>query len=81
MFRVFRSTEGTHNQPTERTIRYIIDKFATQFLLLEDMRPNRPHPTRSEGPTTAVAESIHEDSEEFCRSYWLVGCSNLAYFT
>lgn len=63
VFRALRATYGPHNRPTERTIRSTISKFETQFSLLDNTRPNRPHPARSEGNIGAVAESVHEDRE------------------
>jgi len=41
-----------------------IDKFETQFSLLDNTRPNRPHPARSEENIAMIAESVHEDREE-----------------
>lgn len=63
VFRALRASYGPHNRPTERTVRSTISKFETQFSLLDNTRPNRPHPARSEGNIGAVAESVHEDRE------------------
>jgi len=67
VFRVLRATYGPHNRPTERTIRYTIEKFEMQFSLLDNTRPNRPHPARSEGNIAMVTESVREDREESIR--------------
>ena len=42
VFRALRKTYGPHNRATGRTIRYNIEKFETQFLLLDNTRQNRP---------------------------------------
>ena len=34
---------------------------------MDDIRPNRPRPARSEENIAAVAESVHEDREESIR--------------
>jgi len=88
MYRAIRATYGPHNRPTERTINYTISKFETQFSLLDNTRPNRPHPARSEENIEAVAESVREDrkytvsvdSSPFSTA-WPVLFNNLAYFT
>lgn len=67
VFRALRSTYGQHNRPTERTIRNTITHLETQHSLLDNVRPNRPRPARSEENIAAVAESVHEDREESIR--------------
>lgn len=67
VYRALRATYGPHNRPTERTIRYTIDKFETQFSIMDNTRPHRPHPARSEGNIAAVAASVREDREESIR--------------
>lgn len=67
VFRALRATYGLHNRPTERTIRYTIEKFETQFSLLDNTRPNRAHPARSEENIAAVAESVSDDRDESIR--------------
>ena len=42
------ATYGLLNRLTERTIRCNTEKFETQFSLLDNRQPNRPHPARSE---------------------------------
>ncbi|VVC30449.1 Hypothetical protein CINCED_3A017737 [Cinara cedri] len=68
-FRKFRETYGPHDRPTE----HIIVKFETQFSLLDNTRPNRPYPTRSEENIVAVAGSVRDDRDESirCRSQQL----------
>ncbi|XP_055308848.1 uncharacterized protein LOC129572772 [Sitodiplosis mosellana] len=67
VFRGLRSTYGQHHRPTEPTIRNTIAKLETQFTLLDDLRPNRPHPARSAENIAAVADSVREDREESIR--------------
>lgn len=67
VFRKHRETYGPHNRTTERTIHYTIVKFKTQFSLLDNTRPNRPHPARSEENIAAVAGSVRDDREESIR--------------
>lgn len=67
VFRKLRETYGPHNRPTERTIRYTINKFETQFSLLDNTRPNRPHPARSGENIAAVARSVRDDRDESIR--------------
>jgi len=64
VFRAFRATYGPHNQPTEHTIRKTIDKFETQYSLLDNTRSNRPHPARNEENIVAVAENVRNDGDE-----------------
>ncbi|KAL4135687.1 hypothetical protein QTP88_007283 [Uroleucon formosanum] len=67
VFRKLRETYGPHNRPTQRTIRYTINKFETQFSLLDNTRPNRPHPARSEENIATVARSVRDDRDESIR--------------
>ena len=67
VFRALRPFYGRHNRPTEPTIRNTIAKIENQFSLLDDTRPNRPHPARSIENIAAVAESVHENREESIR--------------
>lgn len=39
-----------------------VEKFKTQFSLIENTRPNRPHPGHSEQNIAAVAESVRDES-------------------
>ena len=52
-----------YNRPTERNIRNFITHLETQHSLLNNNRPNRPRPARSEKNIAAVAESVHEDTK------------------
>jgi hypothetical protein len=67
VFCKLRETYGPHNRPTKRTIRYMINKFKTQFLLLDNTRPNRLHPVRSEENIVAIARSVRDDHDESIR--------------
>jgi len=67
VFRALRRTYGPHNRPTERTIRYAIEKFETQFSLLDNRRPNRQYAARTNQNIAAVAESVRDDREESIR--------------
>lgn len=67
VFRAIRPIYGPHNRPTERTIRHTINKLETQYSLLTDTRPNRPHPARSIENIAAVADSVAEDRNESIR--------------
>ena len=67
VFRALRGDYGRHNRPTEPTIRNTITKIETQFTLLDDTRPNRPRPARSEENIAAVAQSVRDDSDESIR--------------
>ncbi|VVC26752.1 Winged helix-turn-helix DNA-binding domain,Protein of unknown function DUF4817 [Cinara cedri] len=51
VFRKLRQTYGQHNRSTESTIRSTV----IQFSLLDNTRPNRPHPECSEENIVAVA--------------------------
>ncbi|VVC24954.1 Reverse transcriptase domain [Cinara cedri] len=66
-FRKLRETYGPHDRPTEHTIRYTIVKFEIQFSLLDNTRPNRPHPTRNEENIAAVAGKVRGDRDESIR--------------
>ena len=48
VFCALRSTYGQHNRLTERTIRNTITHNETQHSLLDNNRPHRPRPARSE---------------------------------
>ena len=48
VFRALRSTYSKHNWPSQRTIRNTITHLKTQHSLLDNIRPNRPRPARSE---------------------------------
>ena len=48
VFRVPCSIYAQHNRPTERTIRNTITHLETQHSLLDNIRPNRSRPARSE---------------------------------
>ena len=61
VFRALRSTYSQHNRPTERTIRNTITHLEIQHSLLDNIRPNRSRPARSEENIAAIAESVHED--------------------
>ena len=67
VFRALRSSYGQHNRPTERTIRNTITYLETQHSLLDNIRPNRQRPERSEENIAGVAESVHEDRGESIR--------------
>ena len=67
VFRAFRAIYGPHNRLTERTVRCTIEKFETQFSLLANTRPNRPHPACSEENIAAVSESVRDDRDESIR--------------
>ena len=67
VFRALCSTYGQHNRPTERTIRNTITHLETQHSLLDNIRPNRLRPARSEQNIAAVAERVREDREESIR--------------
>lgn len=67
VFRALRGIYGPHNRPTERTIRKTVEKFETQFSLLDNIRPIRPHSARSAENIAAVAESVREDRTESIR--------------
>lgn len=73
VFCALRPSYGRHNLPVETTIRHTIETLESQFTLLDDRRPNRPHPARTEENIAAVAESQREDREESirCRSQQL----------
>ena len=47
--------------------KFTINHLETQHSLLNNIRPNRPRPARSEENIAAVAESVHEDRGESIR--------------
>lgn len=60
-YRALREFYGAHNRPTERCIRRIIDKFRTQFTLLDIKTKTRQKSVRSQENIAAVAASVDED--------------------
>ena len=60
-YRALREFYGAHNRPTERGIRRVIDKFLTQFTLLDIKPKTRQKSVRSQENIDAVAASVDED--------------------
>lgn len=67
VFRALRATIGQHHRPSERAIGKIVNKFETEFTLLDIQHPIRPHPARSIENIAAVAENVAEDHDESIR--------------
>lgn len=65
MFRALRATYGKHTRSFERISSNKIRNFVTDFSLLDNARPNRPHPDK-EG-IAAVADSLRGGHEELIR--------------
>ncbi|KAG5885663.1 hypothetical protein JTB14_037511 [Gonioctena quinquepunctata] len=75
VFRALRATYGRNNRPSERTIAKMIQKFQTQFLSLDDRRPNRQRPALCQGNVAAVADSVREDREQSIRRQVGLSCA------
>ena len=82
MFHTLRATYGLPKWPTEHTICCTIKKYKTQFLLLDSVQPNRPHPAHSENIAVAAEslcdickESIQQHSQQLGLSYPTTWCT------
>ena len=67
VFRALRPHYGQHNRPALNTIRHTINKFESEYSLVDNSRPNRPRPARSIENIAAVAESVRENRDESIR--------------
>lgn len=67
VYRALRPFYGIHNRPTERTIRETINRFRTNFTLLDHHPSTRVRPARNADNIAAVAESIRENRDQSIR--------------
>jgi hypothetical protein len=63
VYRALRPFYGEHNRPSEQAIRAVIDRFCTNFTLLDSKPSTRQRNVRTEENIAAVARSVEEDAE------------------
>ncbi|CAK1602462.1 unnamed protein product [Parnassius mnemosyne] len=61
--RALRPFYGQHNGPSEQAIRAVIDRFRTNFTLLDSKPSTRQRNVHTEGNIAGVARSVEEDAE------------------
>lgn len=61
VFRALRPYYGRHNRPTEAGIRRVVEKFRTNFTLLDIKPPTRMRRVRTEENIASVSASVNDD--------------------